>query len=70
MLAVGSGAKEDRESAVKLSGVHGVQALSWTADGKLLTACTTVHLWTCTICLHCCCGAETLCFEIGLSQPA
>ena len=44
MLAVGNGAQEDRESTVKLSGVHGVQALSWTADGKLLTACTTVHL--------------------------
>lgn len=44
VLAVGNGAQEDRESTVKLSGVHGVQALSWTADGKLLTACTTVHL--------------------------
>ena len=47
MLAVGNGVQEDREATVKLSGVHGVQALSWTADGKLLTACTTVRLILC-----------------------
>ena len=68
VLALGEGAQEDRESAVKLSGLHGVQALSWTADGKLLTAWTTVlhPLYTCTVPAWCCCMKRS-CFALGVA---
>ena len=42
VLAVGDGVREDRESGVRIGGLHGVSALCWGRFGKLLTACTTV----------------------------
>lgn len=43
VIAVDGTMKEERESAIKLGGMHGVSALQWGRSGKLLTACTTVR---------------------------
>jgi hypothetical protein len=57
VLAVGDGVSEDRESAVRLGGLHGVSALCWGRSGRLLTACTTAS----NLC-------SMLCYELAVSR--